>query len=406
MKSFSIIVKVHYGVDEFRTGGSHFGFVLHSYKDIKKLHNELIGKPLQKVIKDDKISEISIIINNKHCNFLDLIKSKAEVLRNDHKDKIESFDSEFNFYLLRDNIDYVLAVKHVNDKTIEKIRYSINGVVMSHIIDYENDNMIIRKSVSNDKEIVVVDNKVISMKQPIFLKYLKKPTKEKSLFVSNPNIGVIDTETYLSVDDSQKIYALGFKTNLNDEPKIYYVNKEDIDSDKIVLDMVNELLRPKYKNIAFYCHNLSGYDVVFLLKTLCVYNDNNNNNDKYKISSILRDDKIIQLTISKGDNTFTIKDSYVILAQSLGKLGISFDVENTKNIFPYKFSLQRNLFYKGKHLIYRTITTSLVKNITIFIKKIEISMEKRLNILETILTVYMKFYAELINRFLNIMVLI
>lgn len=54
--------------------------------------------------------------------------------------------------------------------------------------------------------------------------------------------------------------------------------------------MVNELLRPKYDGITFYCHNLGGYDIVSILKGLYVYNDQNSK-DKYKISCILRDDK-------------------------------------------------------------------------------------------------------------------
>lgn len=31
--------------------------------------------------------------------------------------------------------DYVMAVKLIDDNTIEKIRYSLNGVIRSHIMD-------------------------------------------------------------------------------------------------------------------------------------------------------------------------------------------------------------------------------------------------------------------------------
>jgi len=88
------------------------------------------------------------------------------------------------------------------------------------------------------------------IKQNIKLKSISK-LENKVLFINNPNIGVIDIETYLSKDNTNKVYALGFKTVLDSKPIIYYINKEDLDSSKIVLSMVNELLRFKYNKIHF-----------------------------------------------------------------------------------------------------------------------------------------------------------
>jgi hypothetical protein len=73
------------------------------------------------------------------------------------------------------------------------------------------------------------------------------------LFVENSNIGVIDIETYLANDNTYKVYALGFKTNLSHKSTIYYIDKEDLDHSKLILSMINELLRPKYSDIIFYC---------------------------------------------------------------------------------------------------------------------------------------------------------
>lgn len=130
-----------------------------------------------------------------------------------------------------------------------------------------------------------------------------------------------------------------------DSPIIYYINEDHLDSDNVVLSMINELLRPKYDKITFYCHNLSGFDVVFILKVLDTYNENNN--DKYNISPILREDKIIKITISKNNRSFTIMDSYCMLADSLNRLGKNFEVNTLKSVFPYKFSTEDHLFYKG-----------------------------------------------------------
>ncbi|KAF1934493.1 hypothetical protein EJ02DRAFT_493133, partial [Clathrospora elynae] len=304
-------------------------------------------------------------------NFLDIIKSKTKLLRATHKDNIVSFDSGFKLYILKDTVSYVLAVKYIDDSTIEKIRYSINGVILNHIIDSKNNYMVIRTSESNRKEIVFDDKKIITTKKPILLRAIEKPNKKNTMFVSNPNIGVIDKKTFRNREGIQNICALGFKTNLQDKPVVYYINEDDLDSTKIVLEMINELIRPKYNKTMFYCHNLSGYDIVFILKILCTHNENSD--DKYNIKTILRNDKIIQLTISKVvkpkvenpnvenskvvnpkvekpkvEKSFIIRDSYAILPQSLSSLGRNFEVDVLKSIFPYKFSTQDNLLYIGE----------------------------------------------------------
>lgn len=306
---------------------------------------DYLGKPLDLVINNNIITNIPVTIDGTKHNFLDIIKSKTKLLRAKHKDNITVFDSGFKFYLLRDTTPYVLAVKYKDDSFVEKIRYSINGVIINHVVDSKDNNMVIRKS--GEKEIIFENNKPISMKQNILLKSIEKPRKNTTLFVNNPNIGVIDTETFTSSDGTQKIYALGFKTNLAEKAVIYYINKDDLDSSKIVLDLINELLRPKYDKTSFYCHNLSGYDIVFILKILCSYNDANY--DKYTIRTILRNDRIIKATISKDKHSFSILDSYAILPESLHRLGINFEVSIPKTTFPYKFAYTRQLILCRKY---------------------------------------------------------
>ena len=40
------------------------------------------------------------------------------------------------------------------------------------------------------------------------------------------------------------------------------------------MSLVNELFRPKYENVTFYCDNLGGNDIVYILNTLDSFNDN------------------------------------------------------------------------------------------------------------------------------------
>lgn len=157
----------------------------------------------------------------------------------------------------------------------------------------------------------------------------------------------------------------GFKTNLIANPVTYYISRDNLDSSKIVLSMVDELFRTKYSDITFYCHNLSQYDIVFILKVLYDYNDLYPEN-KYNISCILRDDKIIK--ISKGKNSFTIVDSYIMLSDKLITLGENFWVSTLKSKFPYKFALEDNLFYEGNTPLidfYKNITQEEYDNLNI-----------------------------------------
>ena len=254
------------------------------------IHKDSLGKPLPVEISDGVITDIHIEIDGKLVNFLDVIKAKANILRAKHKDNITSFDAQYKFYLLKDKYDYVLAVKISGPEIVDKIRYSISGVVLGHVTDIgtclrsiAQGDIIIRNS--GETQLIIRGNKVISITQNIKLKPLDKPIN-KPLFVENNNIGAIDIETYESKDGIIKVYAIGYKTNLNPKAVTYYLDQNSLDSSKIILALVNELLRSKYSNVTFYCHNLGGYDIVFILSTLYAFNDNNPE-DQYNISCLL-----------------------------------------------------------------------------------------------------------------------
>lgn len=79
-------------------------------------------------------------------NFLDVIKAKAKILRAKHVDNITSLDANLKFYLLKDKRDYVFAVKILDNISLEKIRYSLQGVVMSHVTHSISNDIVLRKS--------------------------------------------------------------------------------------------------------------------------------------------------------------------------------------------------------------------------------------------------------------------
>ena len=94
----------------------------------------------------------------------------------------------------------------------------------------------------------------------------------------------------------------------------------------MVDDCLNYLL-DNFNKYNIYVHNLSGFDVVYLLNSISKFGSN--------AEVIMRDDKFISISLKKvigrinvkpTYNTIYLKDSLLILPSSLKKLGKSFGV--------------------------------------------------------------------------------
>lgn len=299
------------------------------------INEEDLGVPLKVLLYDKKefIINVEVIIKGVLCNFIDIINNR---LKYSKKSNIIKFDKLAKFYYVNTIRPYILMVRVLENNKIQKVKYSLSGLLITNMVDLYDNNIIIRNY--NNKKVVIEDNKHINfIEEDIKFDPIPKSYLKYKSFIANRNIGVIDIETYTTRDSDTKIYALGFRTNLEDEPTIYYIN-HDLDSEDLVITMINELLRLKYKNITFYCHNLGGYDIVFILKILYNYNDNNKDNS-YKIQCILRDDKIIKTIITKGSNSISILDSYCMLTSSLQDLGKSFNVDTIKYVLRLRLEM-------------------------------------------------------------------
>ncbi len=148
-------------------------------------------------------------------------------------------------------------------------------------------------------------------------------------------------ETYESSDGTFKVYAAGFKTYLSDEVTMYYIDDTN-KPEELILKLIDELLRSKYNKTTFYCHNLAGYDIVFILKVWVNFNESHDKNYNSNLSFKLRDNSIISFTISKAFGKviqqLTILDSYAMFNSSLRDLAKSYHTSFFKSYFPYKFS--------------------------------------------------------------------
>lgn len=101
------------------------------------------------------------------------------------------------------------------------------------------------------------------------------------------------------------------------------------------------VLTPSNNKTSIYFHNFSGFDSIFLLKTLV-------NMENVKGSPIFREGKLISYKMSYGLLTkprasglkyqfsLTINDSYLMLPSSLEKLAKTFKIDQGKGFFPLK----------------------------------------------------------------------
>lgn len=99
--------------------------------------------------------------------------------------------------------------------------------------------------------------------------------------------------------------------------------------------MFKDLFIKKYRNYKIYLHNFAKFDSIFLLKTF---------SNITNIKPIIHNGNLIQLTITYNNYIITFKDSLLLLPSSLRKLCKSFNLEENKGIFPFKFT---NINYIG-----------------------------------------------------------
>lgn len=264
------------------------------------------------------------------------------------------------------NNKYIVLNKCLSENIYLRDIYDVNlGVFEASFIDsIINDNTFSRRY---KKTIITISNgKIINLMISDNLSIIKRENYEsktrRDVLVSNPFIGTLDLEVFKDFNGFGKVYAAGFCV-FNEEPIMYYLDKENIHNKDVLLECLDEMLSNKYDGYKFYVHNLS-YDGVFIIHKLKSFNIKKGF-EYYKINSLFRDNKILKLEISvkrvlstkKQANIgarrrprnvkITLIDSFNLLSNSLAKLCESFGVNTTKGNFPHKFVTGKTLNYVG-----------------------------------------------------------
>jgi hypothetical protein len=234
---------------------------------------------------------------------------------------------------LKKNIQ--LIIKSLDNKNF--IKFFKNGKLMYEWIDcIKEDNSLIReigKTTFKWKDNEILWTKVLKTTKPSNKKRLSSDLIEN--FIS------MDLETYSETSGDSSIltpYLLSWYDGKRNKAYSYFNSKGNIED--LIYRAMSDICIRKYRGYKIYFHNFSKFDAIFLIKYLITIGS---------CLPIIHKGKIISFSFDPnwkkdfGDITFLF--SYLLLSNSLSKLSQSFNVENSKGMFPILFN---DTNYKGE----------------------------------------------------------
>lgn len=244
-------------------------------------------------------------------------------------------------YLFKYNNNYIKVYINSNDSHSFSVFNEKRNLVKGNDYLLDKGNNFIRELIIGSQICYIEyspDQKIINVEYQPKVRFIKGLNKE---YIKEFKSLTFDLECYL--DDSNNFipYSCGFY----DGKICYRYYLTDFTSvDEMLINCINDMLKPKYHNFKVYCHNFGKYDYIFIRKLLL---------QKYNGSIIVSKDlTVLSISINngiKGKNRINLifRDSLALLPLSLHKLGISYEVDVLKGIFPYRFVKSNNLDYIG-----------------------------------------------------------
>lgn len=312
-------------------------------------------KPLEIDISENRINSIPVVLKNETFDLYQKVetfnqKLVKDVNKIDLNDNLEN--SSFGVKYISNDKPIFIKSEKISEEQTKKMAFDKTGRLLANIHDeLLPDNSI--KRMWKDNVIIIKDDQIIYRSKEITFEPMKMQfyNKNKSqIAFPNTRIGSFDMEVY-NANGLSNVYALGFYAKFDPEPHMFYIDKEDLDSSKLVFKCLNEMFQPKYDDYTWYCHNSGKYDSVILLKIICEFNDTVPENEQIAITTVNRKSTILKLQLTKTVKNrkykITICDSYAIFTDSLKKLAIRYGVPTLKGSFPHRFVNDKTLFYIG-----------------------------------------------------------
>nr|YP_010852503.1 DNA polymerase [Aureoboletus raphanaceus]WGL38732.1 DNA polymerase [Aureoboletus raphanaceus] len=212
------------------------------------------------------------------------------------------------------------------DSQIIKV-FKNNNLINTFIDTFIDLNNNLFKRTINNLVYYIKDGKVILKTKEYNPNFIKKAKIDKQF---TNNIYTADIETLTKIDDKKRRYFEPYSVAFFDgnKSKNYYVTDYN-NWEEMRYRFWNDLFFLKLKNVDIYYHNLSGFDINFLLKPLL-------NIEGVESEIMLREGKWISVKIKYGASSFIFKDSLLLLPGSLMNLSKSFKIDTPKEIFPRK----------------------------------------------------------------------
>jgi hypothetical protein len=188
------------------------------------------------------------------------------------------------------------------------------GIKLKEVFDYIVDKTTFMRKI-RDTKLTVKEGIITNISTDITFDKIYNifgKLSSKQSFMSNPNFGVLDIETYKDLDGLDRVYAIGHFSYSEEYPQTFYLTdiSHTFDSNYLIIHCIDSMLVSKYHNHFFYAHNLGKYDVVFIYKVLKEFNLHLDK-EHYIMKTVFRDDVMIKLTISlKLTNKNTLKLHY------------------------------------------------------------------------------------------------
>lgn len=342
-----LISKYQYSDGSYRS--LHKGYLININQSNLDRLNEHISNILDSKSNDYDISRSSVPITNLVCDFFILPKGKdsqlltletaTDYLSKFSKTKLDKFTvKESSFFLPLDmnylnwgkvsldkdsmliiKVDFNKQLGYVFvDKITKEVEYNCNTNIIKFSDQVYNNEIFIRKFEDGTK-FYIRDNQIILKIKPLKTEFIEKIAVSKSI---NKKIGTLDIETVVK-NNVQIPYLYAFYDGLNNSVISFFSNSPE--------GLFNHILHWKFKGYTIYAHNLSSFDVVFLFKYIT-----NLEKQGYKVKILKKDEKIISIKISNRSKnvSITLKDSLLLLPQSLDELAKQFKLSSGKTTEP------------------------------------------------------------------------
>jgi hypothetical protein len=215
-----------------------------------------LGKQIEDVkVENGIVNTIPVKLEERTFDLMDQdkipLQNKVKAI---NKKEPLIFDEKDKFYL-RDTKKpgHILAIKQIDNEKFVKKAINFNGVLLGSVVDNIKSNKLVSRIIKEKKTVDIYENEIIYSEEKMELQPIQASSIIKQEVVSpieNPNIGVIDIETYTdSKIQKARVYSAGLYSLKNKKPITFYIDKKTMDNNKVIYDLLDEMFQYQYKGI-------------------------------------------------------------------------------------------------------------------------------------------------------------